>query len=695
MAEKADPIGIWTEITDGNNPTPFFVQQWNSQLNVNAYAFNDIIAGEGLSGGGALADGEVTLSLPDVGTADTYGSATEVPVITTDDKGRVTDITLATVTATVEVEDDDVDFGNFTIFNFKGAEWTLTDAGGGQVDVEVSAGSTGVDVEDEGVSVVTGSTTLNFTGGVAVTDAGGGQTDIDIFAGPDVEDEGVSLGTADTFDFVGAGVTATFSAGKCTVTVSGGGGGSGIDVEDDGVSVETGATTMNFTGAGVVVTNPSAGEVEVAIAGGGGGGGGGSGGGSGTYGGVMIGDSSYTTFNDASATKGIPFMPTEDVTVHAVNALINPSATTETYTAQIVEFSAGDNTGSVDALVATSEEVTAVDTQFGVYRFTFADTVTLDRGTIYLVAINRTDGTGTSTLVLLGDGNVTQSGPFVCYSNGTQYFDTTALVVSDSNDGNTTTSEVAIWIECVEDFTAAASAATTYSQGYNIEDDTNVVDAGDGLTVEDDWTTGLATWSVQGFGSGTVDPFTSPGTAVYDTATRDGTLLFQMDGGETGSNANHGIRTTNLLADGESIVFKVISPTMYGGSGSALEFGIGQTDNSSVIRISASNNDGIQVETERMTATTNRQVVASGDTGNVYCPPGVPVYLRATRDGSTVYWMWSLDGKSWNVQGSSAQNGSWQYLWFYCRVDGASPDIQAIFGIEWIRHVASTALDLW
>lgn len=98
MAERADPIGISTFISDKDGrPTPFFIQQWNSQLNANAYAFNEIVAGSGLEGGGALADGEVTLSMPDVGTPDTYGSSTEIPVITTDAKGRVTEITLATV----------------------------------------------------------------------------------------------------------------------------------------------------------------------------------------------------------------------------------------------------------------------------------------------------------------------------------------------------------------------------------------------------------------------------------------------------------------------------------------------------------------------------------------------------------------------------------------------------------------------
>jgi|SRR6056297_1044435 len=445
MAERADPIGYETTITyDDGRPTDFFIQQWNSQLNVNTYAFNDIVAGPGLSGGGALADGEVTLFLPELGSEGTYGSATEVPVIEIDEFGRVTAVTLATVAATVAVQDAGAAFGNFTTFNFETGA-TLTDSGGGVLQIDISTGSSGVDVEDEGVSVTTGSTTLNFTGGVAVTDAGSGQTNIAIFSGVDVEDDGVSV-TSDspTLNFTGAGVTVTDAGGGQTniAIPGGGGGGSGVDVEDDGASVTTGSTKLNFTGAGVTVTDAGGGQADIAIPGGGGGGG------SGTFGGLMIGDSSYTNFTDASATKGFPFMPTADVTVAAVNALINPSSTSETYTAQICTFSATDASGSVIAVVATSTVQTAVSTQFGVYRFTFTSPPSLTRGTTYLLAINRTDGTGTSALIMVGDGNVTQSGPFVCFSNGTQYFDTTALVASDSNDGGTTSSEIAVWIEC-------------------------------------------------------------------------------------------------------------------------------------------------------------------------------------------------------------------------------------------------------
>jgi hypothetical protein len=54
-----------------------------------------IIAGTGLSGGTITSSG--TISLPNTGTAGTYGSATQVPVLTTDAQGRVTSVTNTTI----------------------------------------------------------------------------------------------------------------------------------------------------------------------------------------------------------------------------------------------------------------------------------------------------------------------------------------------------------------------------------------------------------------------------------------------------------------------------------------------------------------------------------------------------------------------------------------------------------------------
>lgn len=59
-----------------------------SEINSKADKTTIITAGSGLSGGGSLAS-DVTISMPDVGTPDTYGSSSVVPVITTDNQGRV------------------------------------------------------------------------------------------------------------------------------------------------------------------------------------------------------------------------------------------------------------------------------------------------------------------------------------------------------------------------------------------------------------------------------------------------------------------------------------------------------------------------------------------------------------------------------------------------------------------------------
>jgi hypothetical protein len=50
-----------------------------------------VLAGAGLTGGGALS-ADLTISMPNVGTAGTYGDASHVPVLTTDAQGRVTGV---------------------------------------------------------------------------------------------------------------------------------------------------------------------------------------------------------------------------------------------------------------------------------------------------------------------------------------------------------------------------------------------------------------------------------------------------------------------------------------------------------------------------------------------------------------------------------------------------------------------------
>jgi hypothetical protein len=67
----------------------------------------NINAGTGLSGGGDITASR-TISMPNVGTAGTYGSSSEVPVITTDAQGRISSVALQPLTATVTIDYYDV-----------------------------------------------------------------------------------------------------------------------------------------------------------------------------------------------------------------------------------------------------------------------------------------------------------------------------------------------------------------------------------------------------------------------------------------------------------------------------------------------------------------------------------------------------------------------------------------------------------
>lgn len=100
--------------------------------------------------GGDLGDPTTIIVHQESGvTADTYGDSTHVPVITVDEFGHVTDVTLEEITGgggggTVEVEDSGSSIVSAaSILNFTGAGVTVTDAGSGQADIDIPGGGGG------------------------------------------------------------------------------------------------------------------------------------------------------------------------------------------------------------------------------------------------------------------------------------------------------------------------------------------------------------------------------------------------------------------------------------------------------------------------------------------------------------------------------------------------------------------------
>jgi len=86
------------------------------------------------------------------------------------------------------------------------------------------------------------------------------------------------ISTTDTYTFANVVITgnvqaANFLTSNGAPLSTGGGGGSALTIQDEGSTLTSGATQINFVGAGVTATNSGT-SVTVTIAGGGGGGGG-------------------------------------------------------------------------------------------------------------------------------------------------------------------------------------------------------------------------------------------------------------------------------------------------------------------------------------------------------------------------------------------------------------------------------------
>lgn len=81
---------IQSDWSQASTVSPDYIK---NKPSIGAGSVTSVTAGTGLSGGIITTSG--IISLPNVGTASTYGSATQVPVLTTDAQGRVSLVTTA------------------------------------------------------------------------------------------------------------------------------------------------------------------------------------------------------------------------------------------------------------------------------------------------------------------------------------------------------------------------------------------------------------------------------------------------------------------------------------------------------------------------------------------------------------------------------------------------------------------------
>ncbi len=140
-----------------------------------------VTAGAGLTGGGDLT-ADRTISMPNVGTAATYGSASQVPVITTDAQGRVSNVTNTAISGVPAASITNTPSGNIAATDVQSAINEL-DAEKQPLDGDLTAvanlAGTGLIVRTAADTMTTRAVT-GVSGQIAVTNSDGVSGDISV-----------------------------------------------------------------------------------------------------------------------------------------------------------------------------------------------------------------------------------------------------------------------------------------------------------------------------------------------------------------------------------------------------------------------------------------------------------------------------------------------------------------------------------
>jgi len=185
---------------------------------------------------------------------------------------------------------------------------------------------------------------------------------------------------------------------------------------------------------------------------------------------------------------------------------------------------------------------------------------------------------------------------------------------------------------------------------------------------------------------GTADLFSFPNPGIYDLTTRTNTLLvqprsFPLDIVE--------FRADVQLDDGDTVVVKAYYPGNKTSGNNFFNIGVSLSTSDSA------SNAGFYCWL--FIDGTNDPVVrtfgsSSNDPNQPQFPPTSVIYFRVTRTGRDYNLFASINGQTWQPI-DSFRNFSPDYFWLWARAAGSSPPGSPIGAFEWVKHVASTALD--
>lgn len=319
--KRVGPIGYSPIADSKGSATAFFARQWlnlvglvqdiidlKDESDTNA---DRITVLEGTEIGGTagqitplpapLSAGNITLQLANTAvTPGTYGDATNAPQITVDSKGRITGVinipitggggggggggcwelvTTRTIAAGTTTEDI-INLGDYDDLLVVLENSTSSSSQARGMRVSIDNGATFLTTSGDYQSITTAGSVSNTSimGATSATTVARGcfwwltsKNSVDDPKIVETSDINFLIRTASPIDAVQIrnGTVGTLSSGTVYVfgrTCAGvGGGGGDVAVEDDGVSIVAAASTLNFTGAGVVVTDAGGGQVDIDI----------------------------------------------------------------------------------------------------------------------------------------------------------------------------------------------------------------------------------------------------------------------------------------------------------------------------------------------------------------------------------------------------------------------------------------------